>query len=113
MVMSYEQRKGRKIDRWVKALTNDSEFYGLIGKGTDSFYRVYVRKSKTSKWWRFEFTANLISSDPIKYCEGLPPEDRVKSVRGELGKMVKYKYFPERVAIKKLFDRSQELNAGQ
>jgi len=36
MAKSYQERQAAKVDRFVAALTNESEFFGLLGKGHPS-----------------------------------------------------------------------------
>ena len=55
-----------EVERFVASLTAESEFFGLLGSGhPDSFYKVYVRRTKDSRrGWCFEVDAAVV--DP---CE--------------------------------------------
>lgn len=114
MPKTYEQKREDKVARFLASLTEESEFFGLFGKGhPTSFYKVYVRPTRTSRqWWKFESAAGPwhTNQDPMKYQAGLKVSGRATAVWGPLGRIADYAFSPEKPAIGRLFDRARALN---
>jgi hypothetical protein len=108
MRKSYEQRRAARADRFVASLTDESEFFGLIGAGCpDSFYRIYVRLTKESRtWWRFEVGAGPSSINPIKRQGNMNVADRAVAMWGPIPFLADYTYDPEKLSIAKFNSRS-------
>ncbi len=111
MPMSYEEKEAKKVERYLASLSNESEFFGLLGAGyPDSFYKVYVRSTKTApKWWKFEDRAAPHHTDPQKYQANLKVSGRAVTVWGPLPEIVSFKWKPHNRAIGLLFARATEL----
>ena len=109
---SFRERQAVKVDKFAASLTNESEFFGLLGNGyPHSFYKVYVRKTKDSKcWWIFQWDAHPTRINPIKHQANLKVEGRVATVWAPLRYLaIDFTHDPERKAIAKLFARAAEL----
>ena len=111
MRMTYGEKLEAKIDRFLVELTNESEVFGLIGKGyPGSFYKVYARLARDTKtWWKFEWSAGPSKLDPIKYQAELTVSERATAVWAPLTHLVKFAHDPKREALAKLFARAAEL----
>jgi hypothetical protein len=114
MAKSYQERQAAKVDRFVASLTNESEFFGLLGKGyPGSFYKVYVRETRdTKRWWVFEVGAAPSSLDPIKYQARLRVSGRAAAVWAPVPFLADYTHDPAKGSIGKLLARAGELRQG-
>jgi hypothetical protein len=103
--------KTNKIDRFLASLTNESGVFGLLGDGHGlSFYKMYVRTSRTSKaWWKFETGAAPTTLNPMKYQAEVKVSARAPAVWAPLVKVGAYGHHPDRPAIGKLLARAKEL----
>jgi len=111
MRRTLDQRLAAKRDRFLASLTHESEFFGLIGIGyPNSFYKVYVRARERSPWRKFEGTMLPSRINLGKEQARIRANGAVEAVHGPFKDLVKFTFMPERVAIKKLFDRAEELN---
>jgi hypothetical protein len=111
MAKSYQERQGAKVDRFMASLTDESEFFGLLGRGyPGSFYKVYVRQTRDAKrWWVFEVGAAPSSLDPIKYQARLKVSGRAAAVWAPLPFLADYTHDPAKASIAKLLGRANEL----
>ena len=77
--ITIEEKHELKLEKWLKTLTVDSEFFGLLGLShKDSFYKIYVRQNhKAKKWWIFATDGRISHNDPTQYAasfrQGLCP----------------------------------------
>jgi len=103
-------RQDEKTQKYVEALTEKAEFFGLVGIGyPGSLYKVYVRPSRASKtWWVFEREGQESSRDPIEYQGRLESQD-ITTVWGPLADIADFKHHPEREGIAMLFERASKL----
>jgi len=110
--MSIEKKHELKLDKWLKGLTVDSEFLGLLGLShKDSFYKIYVRQNPLSKkWWTFENKASLSHNDPIKYQTKASKEKNKDEISGRLGNLLKYKIHPGKKGLEMIFSRAKQLS---
>jgi hypothetical protein len=111
MARTYEQRQAAKLDRYLASLSEESEFFGLLGTGyPGSFYKVYVRPTiKGREWWRFESSAGPSTTDPIKHQAKLPVTDRAAAVWCPLPFLADYTHDPAKQSIGLLIARAKEL----
>lgn len=111
MVMTYEQRKIRRIDRYINGLTEKSDFLGVLGRGyPNSFYKIYVRANpNTNRWYSFKDSGGLYRQDPVKWQKALAA-NAAESVLGKLPDLAKYDVHPDRELLLKLKKRASQLN---
>jgi hypothetical protein len=110
--MSIEEKHELKLAKWLKTLTGDSEFFGLLGKAhTDSFYKIYARRDDGSKkWWVFEADSRISHIDPTKYQTKLSKEKNKDQVSGKLMNLLKYKIHPGKKGLEMIFSRAKQLS---
>ena len=109
--MTIEKKHELKLEKWLKTLTADSEFFGLFGVShTDSFYKIYARQDQWSKkWWIFDAETSISHIDPTKYQTKLSKEKNKSQVSGRLGNLLKYKIHPGKKGLEQLFARAKQL----
>ncbi len=110
--LSIEEKHELKLEKWLKTLTVDSEFFGLLGKAhTDSFYKIYARREHSSKlWWIFETDSSISHIDPLKYQTKLSKEKNKNQVSGKLTNLLKYKIHPGKKGLEMIFSRAKQLS---
>ena len=110
--MTSEEKHELKLAKWLKTLTADSEFFGLMGLShKDSFYKIYARRDdSTKKWWIFDADSSISHIDPIKYQTKLSKEKNKDQVFGKLANLLKYKIHPNKKGLEMIFSRAQQLS---
>lgn len=109
--MSIEEKHELKLEKWLKTLTADSEFFGLLGVSKpDSFYKIYARRDQwTQKWWLFQANSRVSHIDPTKYHTKRSRENHKDQVSGKLVEVLKYKIHPGKKGLEMLFARAKQL----
>jgi len=110
--LSIEEKHELKLAKWLKTLTADSEFFGLLGVShKDSFYKIYVRENmKTKKWWLFAADSRISHIDPTRYQTKLSKETNKDEVSGKLGDLSKYKIHSGKKGLEMIFSRAKQLS---
>lgn len=109
--MSIEEKHKLKLEKWLKTLTVDSEFFGLLGvSNPDSFYKIYARRDDSSpKWWVFEGDSRLSHVDPTKYQTKSSKDKNKDQVSGKLTNLLEYKIHPGKKGLEMIFSRAKQL----
>ena len=111
--MTIEKKHELKLEKWLKTLTVDSEFYGFLGMThPDSFYKIYARRDPwTQKWWLFQADSRVSHIDPTKYQTKRSRENNKDQVSGKLANLLKYKIHPGKKGLEMIFARAKQLSA--
>lgn len=80
-----EQKAEQKFQKFLAAITKESELFGLLGREyPHSFYRIFIRTDPTAKWWRIEAGSAQEAKDPFDYQHSLPVKSRTGVVWGSV-----------------------------